>query len=114
MNDIEFKKQMTRLIEEFDPQRKFYGPERVNAIWEVFKGNTVEHFTRVVSKTFVSERVAPMARDLMRVEGDLRTEDYEERKRNLNKLPDYTGPGRIPEPEEIGQILKGTFRKENV
>jgi hypothetical protein len=89
MTDEQFKTQMNRLITEYDNgPNKIYGPQRTAAIYKCFINYTLDDFTAIIDKVFVTERFAPMAKDLLRIAEEVRIEKHNKMRAEEKKAAD--------------------------
>ena len=114
MNKPEFELEMKRLVNEYDPQARYYGQARIDAIYFAFQKGSRRFFAAVVDAAFRSERNPPLAKDLLRIAEEIRVQQHQETKSLalVNRHSDANiPPEQVKEyTAQIFELLKGGKR----
>lgn len=112
MTDPEFQSIFQKVVDEYDPDKKIYGPRRIKAIAESFRKWQKGDFEILIDKVFISERFAPMAKDLLRIADDIHEDRWKEKKRveaeqRRRLLAD--APINKPSMEKVNEIIGSLY-----
>jgi hypothetical protein len=102
---------LSPLIQEYGA--KYYGPARMDAIFETLRHLSPAQLTAVIQRSFASERQAPMAKDLLRLRKEIELEEARDlkAKREREELERMRGT-LTPAPQSVISEVVNSIRKE--